>query len=191
MTRTTRTKTIKPPEFRARVRGSVTTPGLPADVSEKPGKIKRRDWRVIIADSSEARIYSADAAISRLKLLATVRNPSARTPEHDIISSRGGSKFNRVDGIYQPLAPTSSVHRERNEQFAKAVAAVAARRIGPAEQLALFAGSRLLALIERALPRTASALLARSVPRDVTHEPVMQLRARLRRELGNGAVHGE
>ncbi len=184
MTRTSRSRTLKAPEFRARGRGPVTAAGLPAAEPDKTGTRTRPGWRVIIADSSEARIYAAGAAASHLTLLATLRNPSARIPEHELLTGRGGSKFNRSGGLYQALAPTSRVHRERFEQFAKTIATVAARECGTAEQLALIAAPRLLGLIQRAMSRTARARVVRTVPRDVTHESAARLRTRLQRELG-------
>ena len=173
MTRASRSRTFRAPEFRARV---------PASAARTVTRL-RPAWRVVIADLSEARIYAADAAVSYLRLLATVRNPSARIPEQKLLTSRGGSKLNRAGGVYQALAPTSRVHRQRSEQFGKAVAAVAARGMANAERLALVAAPRLLGLIERALPGRARAPLMRSIPRDVTHESAARLRMRLQREL--------
>ena len=135
---------------------------------------------MVIAELSEARIYAADSGVSQLKLLATVRNPSARKLEQDLLTGRAASKFNRAGGNYQALAPTSRVHRERSQQFGKAVGAVAVREIGNRERLALVAAPRLLALIERALPRRARS--SRAVPRDVTHESAARLRIRHQRE---------
>ena len=145
---------------------------------------RRQPWRVVVADLSEARIYSANGALSTLRLLATVRNPAARKPERDLLTGRGGSKFNRAGGLYQALAPPSRVHRQRGEQFAKAIAAIAGRECAAAEQLALVASPRLLGSIRSALPGTVRTRLTRTVARDVTHEPAARLRLRLQRELG-------
>jgi len=141
-------------------------------------------WRLDVADLSEARIYRANASLTTLTLLATVRNASARTAERNLLTGRGGSKYNRAAGLYQALAPTSRVHRERGEQFARAIAAVAGRDCAVTEQLALVAAPRLLASIKAALPRTVHARLARTVARDVTHDSAARLRLRLQRELG-------
>ncbi len=187
MTRTSRSRTLKAPEFRARGRGPITSAGLPTGDPDRTGMRTRPGWRVIIADSSEARIYAAGAAASHLTLLATLRNPSARIPEQELLTGRGGSRFNRSGGHYQALAPTSRVHRERFEQFAKTIATVAARECGTTEQLALIAAPRLLGLIQRAMSGSARARLARAVPRDVTHESAARLRTRLQRELGSTA----
>ena len=182
MTRASRSQTFKAPEFRARAPGFGARTASTEEPSTRPAARARPTWRVVIADLSEARIYAADSGVSQLKLLATVRNPSARKLEQDLLTGRAGSKFNRSGGNYQALAPTSRVHRERNEQFGKAVAAVAGREIGNRERLALVAAPRLLALIGRALPRRARTQLACSVPRDVTHESAARLRIRLQRE---------
>jgi protein required for attachment to host cells len=147
-------------------------------------------WRVVVADLSEARIYRANASLSTLTLLATVRNPSARTPERNLLTGRGGSRYNRAGGLFQALAPPSRVHRERGEQFAKAIAAIAGRESLPSERLALVAAPRLLASIRAALPGAARVRLARTVARDVTHESAARLRIRLQRELGSAAGAG-
>lgn len=190
MNRATRARFLKAPEFKSRERAGFIAAGQPADVDLPIGHSARSRpaWRVIIADASEARIYAADSGVSRLKLLATLRNPSARTPDQEILTGRGGSKFNRAGGNYQSLAPTSKVHQEKNAQFAKAVAVVAGLDVRRDERIALFAGARLLSLIAGALSRPARALLARSIPRDVTHEPVARLRVRLQRELIEGGA---
>ena len=183
MTRVARSRTLNAPEFRARVPVPATGAGFAVAGRTRAATRAPLAWRVIIADQSEARIYSTDGVVSHLKLLATVRNPSARTPEQRLLTGRGGSKMNRAAGVFQALAPVLRVHRQRNEQFGKAVAAVAGREMGTAVRLALVASPRLLGLIERALPSGVRAQLVRSIPRDVTHEAASRLRVRLQREL--------
>jgi protein required for attachment to host cells len=136
-----------------------------------------------VADQGEARIYIADSGVTALKLLATMRNPAAWKPERALVSSRGGSKFNRVAGLRQALTAPASVHRQSGERFARAVATLAGRRLATGERLVLVAAPRLLGLITRALPLDARARLARTVPRDLVHERAADLRARLQRAL--------
>ena len=86
-------------------------------------------------------------------------------------------------GRFQALAPHAGAHRASGEEFAKRIAAVAAHKLEPDQQLVLCAAPRLLALIERALPQTVCRDRLRTVARDVTHENAAQLRDRLRRAL--------
>jgi len=171
-------RTRAAPEYRARE---------PADEN---GWRAAWSWRLVVADLSEARIYRANASLTTLALVATVRNPSARTPERNLLTGRGGSKYNRAGGLYQALAPASRVHRERNEQFARAIAAIAGRECAATERLALVAAPRLLGSIRSALPVAGRQRLARTIARDVTHESAARLRIRLQRELGSAAGTG-
>ena len=177
MTRISRSKTAVAPEFRPRVSLASEAAGPPRNPP--------RPWRVVIADFSEARIYTIDGAISRLKLLATVSNPSARQPERELSFGRPGRKMNRGAGLNQTMSPHETVQHERAERFAKSVGTMAGRRMEAGERLALIAAPRLLGMITRALPKTAQARLAKTVARDVTHERAAELRARLRKALVN------
>jgi protein required for attachment to host cells len=182
MSRAPRSRTLKAPEFRPRLAPRGRTPaGVPAP--ETHADRDRPGWRVVVADYGEARLYVATADVSGLKLLATMRNPAAWKMERQLVSGRGGSKFNRMGGAYQTLTPRSQAHRDSSEQFAKAVATLAGRGLAAGERLALLAAPRLLGLIVRALPAGSRARLARTVARDVTHERAAELRARLTRAL--------
>ena len=175
MTRIARSKKANAPEFRPRVSLASEAAG--------PPKNPLPPWRVVIADQSEARIYEVDGAVSRMELVGTLENPSARKPERELTSSRPGRKMNRTAGLGQSLSPPDTAKHEKNAQFAKAVAAVAGRRMKSGERLALIAAPRLLGMITRALPASASSRVARTVARDVTHESAAELRSRLRKAL--------
>jgi len=177
MTRTARPKKATAPEFRPRVSLASEAAG--------PPKNPALPWRVVIADQSEARIYAVDGAVSSMELIGTLENPAARQAEQDLISSRPGRKMNRAAGLGQSLSAPETVKHEKNAQFAKAVAAVAGRRMKAGERLALIAAPRLLGMITRALPSSASSRVARTVARDVTHESAAELRNRLRKALVN------
>ena len=172
MNRSVRARTRAAPEYSIR------------EPASERGSRAEWSWRLVVADLSEARIYRANASLTTLTLIATVRNPSARTPERNLLAGRGGSKYNRAAGLYQALAPASRVHLERNEQFARAIAAIAARGCAPTDRLALVAAPRLLGSIKLAMPASGRLRLARTVARDVMHESAARLRVRLQRELG-------
>ena len=174
---------VKWPAFRPRVGGDSAARRLSVAPAASVAGGAGPGWRVVVADRSEARIYAADGAIARLTLRATLRNPSARKPERELVSDRAGRKFNRGAGIRQAVASHSTARRASGERFAKAVATLAGRRLASGERFALIAAPRFLALIEAALPLAARARLTRTLARDAVHEPQAQLRARLQRSL--------
>ena len=183
MTRTSRSKSLEPPQFRARVTVGPTAAAVRAAALARRLVRALPGWRIVVADSAEARIYAADGAVTSLKILATLRNPAARKLEHDLVSSRRGSKFNPSGGMQQSLSAPDSWHRASTEQFAKTVALVAGRQLAEGERLVLVAAPRLLGLVQDALPAAARRRLTRTVPRDVVHEGAAELRARLRKAL--------
>jgi protein required for attachment to host cells len=183
MTRTPRSRRLEPPQFRPRITPAPVAAAARATAAARQLVRAMPGWRILVADSAEARIYAADGAITSLKLLATLRNPSARKPERELVSARQGRKFNRSGGVQQSLSAPGSWHRASTEQFAKTIALVAGRQLARDERLVLVAAPRLLGLVERALPAGARKRLARTVPRDVVHEGAAELRARLRKAL--------
>lgn len=183
MTRIPRSRTFEPPQFRSRVTIGPTPAAVRAEAMARQLVRTMPGWRIVVADSAEARIYVADGAITSLKLLATLRNPAARKLEHELVSSRRGSKFNPGGGNQQSLSAPNSWHRASSEQFAKTVALLAGRQLAQGERLAVVAAPRFLGLVERALPAGARKRLTRTVPRDVVHEGAAELRARLKKAL--------
>jgi len=178
-----RSKSIHAPEFAPRVMLGAAAGARHVEFAE-PDPDRRRGWRIIIADGSEARLYQADGGLSRLQLLETARNPAARQHEQALVSGRAGNKFNRNAGAYQALSAPAPARRAPAERFAKAVAEIARGSLAAGDRLALIASPRLLSLILRALPPHVRARVNRTVPRDVTHEPAAALRLRLRSVLG-------
>ena len=183
MTRIPRSRSFEAPQFRPRATVGPTPAAARAEALTRRLVRTMPGWRIVVADSAEARIYAADAAITGLKLLATLRNPAARKLEHELVSSRRGSKSNPGSGVQQSLSGPGSWHRASSEQFAKTVALIAGRQLAVGERLALVAAARFLGLVEHALPAVARKRLTRTVPRDVVHEGAAELRARLRKAL--------
>ncbi len=183
MSRTSRKQSLKAPEFHAREARRRTAPGLPVDTTDGPLPTEQMVWRIVIADSSEARFYEADTPVRNLVLRMTIHNPAARVLDQELVSDRGGSKLNRVRGGYQTLTPGSSAHRESGERFAKEISTQAGRRFGRDERLVLVAAARLMAQIEKALSAAVRGRIACRIPRDVMHEPGTRLRERLRMAL--------
>ena len=125
---------------------------------------------VVVADSSTARFYRMPGDSRRLHLLEVLHNPTARSHEHDLVSSRQGRVYSRADGHPQAFDGHRSAKRLAAERFAGAVA----KRIGGRcaairnEDLVLVAGGRMLGLVDRKLPRAAQHRLVATVPRDLS-----------------------
>jgi protein required for attachment to host cells len=126
---------------------------------------------VVVADFSTARFYRLPTDSRRLRLLEVLHNPSARTHEHELVSSRQGRVYSRADGHPQAFDAHRSAKRLASERFAVTVA----KRIGGRctasknEDVVLVASGRMLGLVDRKLSRTAQHRLVATVPRDLGH----------------------
>jgi hypothetical protein len=180
---THRSKTMQAPQFAARVAPGPTATSSRGVAFVEPPPEHGPGWHIIVADRSEARLYEADRGISRLKLIDTTRNPAARQAERDLVSGRAGSKMNRGAGTFQTLSAPGSAREALGERFARKVADLARQQLDGGDKLALVAAPKLLHQILQAMPPRARTRVARTVPRDVTHEGAAMLRTRLRTAL--------
>jgi protein required for attachment to host cells len=130
-----------------------------------------RPMLVVIADLATARFYRLPTGSRRLHLLEVLRNPAARSREHELVPSRQGRVYRRVDGHPQALGTRSPARRIAGERFAVSVAQRIASRCTKHrnEDIVIVAGGRLLGLVDRKLPPSAQHRLVATVPRDLSH----------------------
>lgn len=130
-----------------------------------------RPMLVVVADFSMARFYRLPRDSRRLRLLEVLRNPAARSHEHELVSSRQGRVYSRAVGHPQAFDARRTAKRLAAERFAVTVA----KRIGGRcaalknEDVVLVASGRMLGLVDRKLPAAAQHRLVATVPRDLSH----------------------
>ena len=129
-----------------------------------------RPMLVVVADFSTARFYRLPKDSRRLQLLEVLRNPAARSHEHELVSSRQGRVYSRADGHPQAFDARTTAKRIASERFAVSIAQRIAGRCTALrnEDIVIVAGGRLLGLVDRKLPRTAQHRLVATVPRDLS-----------------------
>jgi protein required for attachment to host cells len=155
-----------------------------------------RTLQVVVADNAVARFYRLPDAAVRLQLVDALANPTARTSERELVSSRPGRMFDRASGQPQSFDPRHRHKRVLEENFARAVARRIGRRLAAdrADELVIVAGPRLLGLIEAGLSKAARRRLAATVPHDLARltmpelaRKLAPLRAGLRRKVAPAA----
>jgi protein required for attachment to host cells len=130
-----------------------------------------RPMLVVVADLVTARFYRLPTDSRRLHLLEVLRNPAARSHEHELVSRPQRRVHSRADDHPQALGARTAAKRIACDRFAVSVAQRIAGRSTRHrnEDIVIVAGGRLLGLVDRKLPPTAQHRLVATVPRDLSH----------------------
>jgi protein required for attachment to host cells len=142
-----------------------------------------RTTYLVVADSSAARIFSANARLTELDERVDLVNPTARLHERDIDSDRPGRQTNGAGlhsiaaGVHGYDADKSS-QRHSIETFAAQIATQLEneRQEGNFKQLILVAPSRMLGEINKQLSTGCQKLLSRQIDKrlvDASEEEIL------------------
>ncbi len=148
--------------------------------------------RLVIAGESEARFYDVENYDAPLALAAKLTDPKAHLHDRDFKSDRPGRVYDHASSGGRRGATahhaTGGERRPRKHEavlFARQIAAELerARRDNRFDRVILAAGPPFLGVLRAALQKVFHSELAAEVPKDLVHEPEIQLRAHLRREM--------
>ncbi len=148
--------------------------------------------RIVVADQAEARFYDAEPPEAALHASGSLRDPTARLHERDLVSDRPGRVFERAS-IPGSRRGASAHHDTGGERSARKSAAVAfARRIATElergqqqrrfDGIVLMANPRFLGLLRQVFsPRLGRCVVA-EVPKDLVHQSERVVSAHLPRQ---------
>jgi protein required for attachment to host cells len=142
-----------------------------------------RVW-VIAADSSRARIFTAQSPTAKLEEHETLVNPEARLRDRDLVSDAPGRTFSR--GSAQRSGMTSDDPKEHEiDQFAKALAhrLDQGRTHNEYDHLVLVAAPAFLGKLRDTLDKHVLHQVALSMDKDLSQVSADELRARLPKRM--------
>lgn len=135
---------------------------------------------IVVADSAEARIYSADEKLETLSLVQEYSNPEGRKQRADMDSDRPGVHRNDSGGSHG-LGGDRDSHKHQSEEFARQLA----KRLGKSRtaedfaQLMLVAPPHFLGKLRQHLDVECAKSVVRTVNKDLVRADDADLLAHL------------
>ena len=148
--------------------------------------MQTRATLVLVADGAEARLFGVDAKARRLELVAEESDRRAHRKTSEMVSDRAGRGFPSAGGpAHHGMEAPTDPKRHEKARFAahlaeRLEALVDQHRV---EALAIVAAPRTLADLRADLAPRVAELVALEIDKDLTHEPVNALEARLGEQL--------
>ncbi|MBI1422747.1 MAG: host attachment protein [Gammaproteobacteria bacterium] len=137
---------------------------------------------VVVADSTRARIFSAESSSAGLSELETLAHPEGRMHDRDITSDLPGRSFdsNKAGGRHA-MEPSTDPKQELAIEFARTIArhVDAARVKNDFEQLVIVAAPTFLGLLREQLSNTCRKLVAFELNKNLVQQPAEEIRSHL------------
>lgn len=133
---------------------------------------------IMVANASQAKLFSNDGPKRGLKLVKELMHPESREKTSNLVSDRSGAYGGAGHGaVGQPADPK---HHEA-ERFAQEVSKeLEAGRVQNAyDRLILVASAPFMGLVNNHLPGQVRSLLSESIDKDYTRLPVKELAGHL------------
>lgn len=140
---------------------------------------------IVVAESSRARIFTADSPTARLTELETLANPDARLHDRELSSDLPGVTFDSGGQGRHVKEQQVGPKAQAAVRFAEQVAAriEAGRTGGEFKRLALVAAPEFLGLLRDKLSAPARALVVAGIAKNVAQLSADDIRAHLPERL--------
>lgn len=148
--------------------------------------MQARATLILVADGAEARLFAVDAKAHRLELVAEESDRRAHRKTSDLVSDRAGRGFPSAGGpAHHGMEAPTDPQRHEKARFAAQLAERLAELVerDRIEAIALVAAPRTLADLRAELAPPVAERVALELDKDLTHEPVHELEARLGEQL--------
>jgi protein required for attachment to host cells len=124
---------------------------------------------VLVADSSEARIFSSPGLQGPLELVETLRHAPSRAHPRDLGSDVPGRVHDRMGQARHSLDPAQQIKAEERHRFARELAEVlaAGQRTRRFESLVIMAPPAFLGVLRECLGKPVAAAVIRELPKDL------------------------
>lgn len=138
--------------------------------------MKVKETWVIVANSSEVRIFRKEGAHT-LKELTTLVHPESRMHPRDLTSDAPGRTFDSHSSTRHAVSSAVSIKRQESINFAHEVTQYieAARVAGKIDTLYIAASPSFLGLLRQGLSPSTLDLIKKEIDKDITHQPVHEM----------------
>ncbi len=132
--------------------------------------MKGEIW-VIIANSSQARIFKAGPNREQLDEIEALVHPESRMHTGDIISDNQGEAVGSTGNERYPMEPATSPKKNEHIAFARQISSFLEdlRNQGKIEKIYLAANPAFLGLLRQELSSTISQCVQEEIGKDITH----------------------
>jgi protein required for attachment to host cells len=136
---------------------------------------------VVVADSTRARIFSAESSSASLSEVETLTHPEGRMHDRDITSDLPGRSFDSMGHARHVMEPPTDPKQELAIEFARAIARHldSARVKKDFEQLVIVAAPTFLGLLREQLTNTCRKLVALELNKNLVQQTPDEIRSHL------------
>lgn len=137
--------------------------------------------RILVADTTRARVFSAETRSDPLVERFDLVNPEARLHERDLTSDLSGRAQSSATGMSSSYGVGEKHKPEAVRRFARQIAERLEhdRELGEFDKLYIVAERSFLGELRRVLDDNTAAVLAATVNKNLTRNPLADIRAAL------------
>jgi protein required for attachment to host cells len=157
---------------------SYTQPGISQKTHGSAEKESLMTTCILVADSSAAKIYVADARLTDIELLEQLENPEGRLARSELSSDKPGQQRNGSGGAHG-LGGDKDPHEEANLRFARSVCEYLHRLhlAGRMHDLKIAAAPHFLGLLRQNLGKDCQSVLSKTLNKDLLRADTATLAA--------------
>jgi len=140
---------------------------------------------ILVANQSEARIYSADRIPGDLVLIETLSHQEGAAHARDLVSDAPGRVHDRMGSGRHSMEPDTGVKDEGRRRFVKEMVErlESAHVRGDFKQLVLLAAPAVLGVIRKTLTSNLNKLVIKEIPKDVIGQDLDKIQTQLLRSF--------
>jgi protein required for attachment to host cells len=140
---------------------------------------------ILVANQSEARVYSADRIHGGLTLGRTFTHPAGAAHVRDLITDAPGRGYDRTGPARHSMEPDTGVKEEERRRFVKEVVEwlSGAHLQGKFDRLVLLAAPAVLGVLRKTLSGGLQQAVVKEIPKDVIGQSEDKIQAQLVRSF--------
>ncbi len=140
---------------------------------------------VLVANQTEAQIFSAERLPGRLVLKHTLRHEQGAAHARDLTSDAPGRVFDRMGSARHSMEPDTGVKEEQRRRFVKEIVErlKTAHLRNEFEQLVLLAAPAVLGVIRKTVAGNLAKAIIKEIPKDVIGQDLDKIQDQLKRSF--------
>jgi protein required for attachment to host cells len=138
---------------------------------------------ILVANQSEAQIYSSKRAPGNLMLVETLTHKEGAAHARDLTSDAPGRVHDRTGTARHSMEPSTGVKEEGRRRFVKEMTErlESAHLRGDFDQLVVLAAPAVLGVIRKSLTSRLTRAVVKEIPKDVIGQSTDKIETQLRR----------
>ena len=140
---------------------------------------------ILVANQSEARIYSTDRIPGKLTLLNTLTNKEGAARARDLTSDAPGRVHDRMGSARHSMEPDTGVKEEGRRRFVKQMVGRLEHACSRSDfkRLVLLAAPAVLGVIRKTLSGELAKTVVKEIPKDVIGQSMEKIQTQLERSF--------